>query len=346
MKIPPARIDAFVKKPDAALRAALVFGPDLGLVRERADLLARSVVPDDTDPFRISELASADLAADPPRLADEAAAMCMTGGRRVVRVRGADDRVADVLEQFLEDPPGDALVVVEAGDLARKSKLRAAFEAAKLGAAIPCYVEEGPALAAAAKAAMTARGLKASDEAAEALAALLGPDRMLLNAEVEKLALYAGSSGTIDLEDVLVCAADAAQTSVDDAIDAALSGDRAGTDRALRRLAAGGEAPVRVVRSLARHLLRLAGVQARVESGEPLEVALRSLRPPLFFRREPLFRRQLQAWRGHRLTTALSRATQAELRCKETGQPDRLVCERLFIELSAQSGRSGTGTKR
>ena len=99
------------------------------------------------------------------------------------------------------------------------------------------------------------------------------------------------------------------------------------------------------VRGLARHLLRLAGVQARVESGEPLEVALRSLRPPLFFKREPAFRRQLQAWRGDRLAKALSRATQAELRCKETGQPDRLICERLFVELSAQAGRSRGATR-
>ncbi len=346
MKVPPARADAFVRKPDTALRAALLFGPDLGLVRERADALARSVVADEADPFRISELDAAALADDPPRLAEEAAAMCMTGGRRVVRVRGADDRVADVFAAFLEDPPGDALVVVEAGDLARRSKLCSAFEAAKLGVAIPCYVADAPALAAAARAAMSAKGLKATDDAAEALAALLGPDRMLLGGEVEKLALYAGSSGTIDLEDVLACTADAAETSVDDAIDAALCGDRSGPDRALRRLAAEGEAPVRVVRSLARHLLRLSSVQVRVESGEPLETALRSLRPPLFFKREPAFRRQLQAWRGDRLTSALSRATQAELRCKETGQPDRLICERLLVELTAQAGRFVERTKR
>lgn len=345
MKIQASRLDAFLKKPDASVRAVLVFGPDLGLVRERADTVARSVVPDDDDPFRVSEIAGGDLADDPPRLSDEAAAMCMTGGRRVVRVRDADDKLVDVFESFLDDPPGDALIVIEAGDLARKSKLRAVFEAAKLGAAIPCYVEEGPALAAAAKAALTARGLKVTDEAVQALAALLGPDRMLLGAEVEKLALYAGNSGAVDLDDVLTCAADTAETSVDDAIDAALGGDRAGTDRALRRLAAEGEAPVKVVRGLARHLLRLAGIQARVESGEPLESALRTLRPPLFFKREPVFRRQLQAWRGERLSRALAKATEAELRCKETGQPDRLICERLFVELSAQGGRSGGVTR-
>ncbi len=67
----------------------LVFGPDRGLVTERANRLAKSVVPDLTDPFRVSDLDEGTLDSDPARLADEAQALSMTGGRRVVRVRGA-----------------------------------------------------------------------------------------------------------------------------------------------------------------------------------------------------------------------------------------------------------------
>lgn len=333
MKIQPGKVETFLAKPDAAVRAVLLYGPDAGLVRERADKLARGVVPDDSDPFRISELAAGDLADDPPRLNDEAAALCFGGGRRVVRVRDAGDRLADVFESFLADPPGDALVVVEAGDGVKK--LRAAFEGAKAGAAIACYAEEGAALAGAVRQAFQARGLKPSDAAVMTLAALLGPDRMLLHAEVEKLALYLGEGKTVEEEDVLALAADAAETSLDDAIDAALSGNRVLTDQALRRLAAEGEAPVRVMRGLARHFLRVASVQARVEAGEPMDSAVRGLRPPLFFKRERAFRAQLQVWRGKRLADALHRVTEAELRCKETGQPDQLLSERVFLELAA-----------
>ena len=41
------------------------------------------------------------------------------GGRRVVRVRGAGNDVAELFESFLDDPKGDALLVIEAGDLPR-----------------------------------------------------------------------------------------------------------------------------------------------------------------------------------------------------------------------------------
>ena len=57
------------------------------------------------------------LAADPARLADEAAQLSLGGGRRVVRVRAAGDAHAKLLAEFLERTPCEALVVVEAGEL-------------------------------------------------------------------------------------------------------------------------------------------------------------------------------------------------------------------------------------
>ena len=90
MKLAPARVAAFLRRPDPAIRAILLYGPDAGLVRERADVLARSVCADLADPFRIADLNGAVLAADPARLADEAAQLSLIGGRRVVRVRAAD----------------------------------------------------------------------------------------------------------------------------------------------------------------------------------------------------------------------------------------------------------------
>jgi len=333
VKIPPGRVEGFLKKPDAGVRAVLVYGPDAGLVRERADRLARSVAPDGADPFRVSELPAAELAGDPPRLNDEAAALCMTGGRRVVRVRGADDRLGEIFRGFLADPTGDALVVVEAGELGPRSKLRAAFETAESGGALPCYVEDGAVLYAAVRAALAERGVKADDAAARTLAGLLGPDRMLLQGEVEKLALYLGERRAATAEDVEACSADAAATSLDEAIDACLSGNVAATDRALQRLAAEGAPPVRVLRGMAAHLARLESVHARAAAGEEIGALMVAQR--IFFKRQPAFRAQLKAWRGARLARALARVVEAEMRCKETGAPDRAICERAVLGLAA-----------
>lgn len=138
MKLKPREIDAFIRTPDPAVQAILVFGPDQGLVQERCRQLAKTVLDDLTDPFRLTDISDADLRQDPARLADEAAAISMMGGRRVVRVRGAADGLSKTFKSFLENPAGDALIIVSAGELTPRSSLRKAFEDAKNGAAIAC----------------------------------------------------------------------------------------------------------------------------------------------------------------------------------------------------------------
>src|ERR1700755_3208625 len=103
--------DRYTAKPPKDLAIALVYGPDAGLVQERAEKLLKSVVPDLSDPLHVADLSEPVLLADPARLADEAAAISMMGGRRVVRVRGAGNDLAGLFETFLEGSPGDALVV-------------------------------------------------------------------------------------------------------------------------------------------------------------------------------------------------------------------------------------------
>ncbi|MBY0431647.1 MAG: DNA polymerase III subunit delta, partial [Rhodospirillales bacterium] len=117
MKLSGSRIDSFVRTPDPKVRAILVYGPDGGLVRERIERLARGVVADLTDPFRVADLSAKSILDDPARLADEAASLSLTGGRRVVRIRDAGDSLTNLFTSFLDHSSGDSLVLAEAGEL-------------------------------------------------------------------------------------------------------------------------------------------------------------------------------------------------------------------------------------
>ncbi len=96
MKITGPRVAGFLQRPDPQVRWVLIYGPDQGLARERADILVRGVVEDIRDPFLVVELGGASLRGDPARLGDEAAALSFTGGRRVVRFLDATDGLTSV----------------------------------------------------------------------------------------------------------------------------------------------------------------------------------------------------------------------------------------------------------
>ena len=323
-----------MRAPDPAARAVLVYGPDGGLVRERADALARHVVPDRADPFRVAELGPAQLKDDPARLADEAAALSFTGGRRVVRVREAADVQVDILIRFLDAPLGDALVIVEAGELGPRSRLRRLFEAAANAAALPCYPDEGARLRRVIEETLAGGGFSIEPAALELLESTLGGDRLVTRGELDKLATYMGRDRRITLADAEACVGDTSVITLDRVAIAAAAGDLAGLERGLGRSYLEGVAPVSVLRATARHLQRLHRAAGLVARGESADRAIKSFRPPLHFRIAGAVRDQLAAWPVERAAQAMKIVLEAEIACKTTGTPAEAVCSRALMRVA------------
>lgn len=335
MKVAANRADAFSSRPDPAACAVLLFGPDTGLVRERADRLARSVVADLSDPFRVTDLSAGTLKGDPARLADEAASLALTGGRRVVRVRDAGDGLADAFAHLLDNFVGEALVVVEAGELEARSRLRKLFEAANNGAAIACYVEAGAELQRFIQDTLRQRGLSASDDAMEFLLGHLGGDRMVTRSELDKLALYVGDAAKqVTLDDAIACVGDSAALVLDDIAFGAFEGDGEGLVRALGRAAFEGVNGVAILRAAQRHAQRLHLALGLIAGGRTPEAAVKALRPPVFFKIESRFRAQLRLWSPRQIAGAMERLVEAEARCKTTGMPADAVCGQVLAEIA------------
>ncbi len=331
--------ERFAQRPPAHIAAALVFGPDQGLVRERAEALAKSVVPDLSDPFRVSEFDESALGADPARLWDEAAAIAMLGGRRVVRVRGAGNSVAKLFERFLDAPAGDALIVVEGGDLAKGSSLRRVFEDAENAAALACYGDSVRDLGDVVRSALKAEGLAIEADALAAAVARLGSDRGVTRRELEKLALYAAGEKTVTLTHVQAVMGDESDLRMDEACDAAGEGDFARLDQALSRLWEADTSPVAVLRLTLGHFQRLLQVRAGSESGGGTDAAIRKLRPPVHFSRMRSFEAQAVRWIQPKLEDALTLIYEAEILTKTTGVPAEAAAGRALLSVAALARR-------
>ena len=334
MKLSAGRIELFVRRPDPGVRAVLVYGADRGLVKERSDALLSVVTEDPSDPFRSVEIPVEALKSDLTLLTDEAAALSFSGGRRVVRVRGATDSLSEHFARFVESEKTDALVIVEAGELAARSSLRKIFEGAADTVALPCYLDNESKLDQLVHEILSDHDLRASPEAISFLVANLGGDRGVTRRELEKLALYKGGPGMVTLEDAEMAVGDSTRASIDSVVYAAFSGDSPALDRALEKALAEGAQPVGILRSVSRHLTRLHMARGFMSGGRSADQAMQALRPPVFFGVKDAFREQLRRWDEKRLNSAIGLVTEAEMDCKTTGLPAEAVCGRTLIRLA------------
>ncbi len=337
MKLEPRRVEAFLKDPGSA-RAVLLYGEDAGLIADRAAQLVRLIAGEVADPFRVVDLAREARG----QVAEEMAALPLSGGRRVVRVREATDAWTADIEAALAGS-GPAFLVVEAAGLPSRSRLRTAFERAPDAVAIGCYAAEGTSLARVIRDGLREHGVTADAAALAWLEARLGGDLTATRSEIEKLALFVGANGTADLDAVAACVGDVAAVSLEDALFAATAGDVARADRALGLALAEGATPVAVLRSALGHAQRLYRARIVMDGGATPAEAVKSVRPPLFFRREPDFVAALRLWPAARLAAVAATLWRDESACKRTGAPAETICRTavLTLALRAVSVRRG-----
>jgi DNA polymerase-3 subunit delta len=139
----------------------------------------------------------------------------------------------------------------------------------------------------------------------------------------------------VRLADALAVIGESTATSLDAVCEAVCLGDIAGLDRIFQRLVSeGGQAPVSVLRALARHLQRLLLAAGLAGKGQAPDQVMAQLKPPVFQRNRESFRRQMALWPAERLGPAIIILTEAELDCKTTGMPDQALCERALMRIA------------
>ena len=299
-------LEAFLRRPDPQVGLLLIYGDEADAVRELAGKAVKRIAGSLDDPFSVVKLDDADLTADPARLADEMQAISMLGGQKAIWVKGVSENFLKVAAPVLDGTAQGNFIVAESSNLAKSSKLRDALEKSPRAIIIPLYDAEDSDISAAIEQTLARTGLNIEQDAKLRLMELVGSSRGLLQREAEKLALYAMGQQMVTLADVEAVCGNGADDDADDLADAMFTGDLEAVDRIFTLLVQGGTDAGRVVMVAHNHAMKLQDLQLAVNRGTKLEMAFKFTKPPVFFKRQPSFRRQLGAWDMHALIQAAS----------------------------------------
>ena len=306
--------DGFLRRQGTPYRIILVYGPDRGLVSERAGLLAAKTGVDLRDDFSVLKIEAAEINSDPGRLADEFSAISLFGGDRLVWVRNAGNErgLVEAIKAVSQMQPGHSHLLVEAGDLKKGSALRKLAEGSKTILAIPCYADEARGIQGLIDEEMEKAGLGITSAARARLSTLLGSDRLSTRSELRKLALYCHGEKTVEEDDVLAAIGDAAALSVDDAVDAAFTGEPRKLEMALERILASRTPVFQALRSALQIFEQIDVMRARMESdGKPVAQIMNEMGRGIHFKRKPVIEKALRQWQGPAINAEMKRLSDA-----------------------------------
>jgi DNA polymerase-3 subunit delta len=336
-----ADIESFVAKPGDRQPIVLVYGPDAGLVHERAEKIVQTSVDDVRDPFALVRLEGDALSAEPSRLVEEAHTIPLFGGRRAVWVKAGSRNFAAAVEAVIAAPPADCRIVIEAGDLRRSSPLRAVCEKAKSAVTIACYIDNERDLIRLIDDEMRAARLAIDSDARAALAALIGGDRQASRSEIRKLALYAQGKDRVTLDDVLAIVADASALALDGLVDAAFGGRAAETESQVSKALSAGTSAGSILSAALRYVTQLHKARSALDAGADNFAAMRSFVPPINFRREAIVKAALGAWTAPQLSRAMEQLAETTLNARRTAPLAGALAQRTLLMIAQQARRKG-----
>jgi len=333
--------ETFIARPDPARPIVLIFGPDAGLVHERAEALIRVSVDNPADAFSVIRIDGDELSGSPHRLVEEANTIPMFGGRRAIWVKAGSRNIASAVEAVINAPSPDCRVVIEAGDLRKTSPLRSLCERAKNAAAIACYADEERDIARVIDDELAKAGLTIAPDARASLMPFLGGDRQATRNELRKLALYVHGRSQVTADDVMAVVADASAVALDNVLDAAFAGKPADVETHFTRARGEGTHPGVIVAAALRHVSSLHRMRTVADSGLSVGAAVESARPPIHFRRKRAVEAALQIWTSAKLENAMQTLSEALLQTRLQANLSEAIAQRALMTLAAAARKKG-----
>jgi DNA polymerase-3 subunit delta len=334
-------IDAYLARPDPGRPIILLYGPDAGLVRERAEALLASAVDDPNDPFSLVRLDGDELSAEPSRLVDEALTIPLFGGRRAIRVRAGSRNFAGGIDALAETPLKDCRVVIEAGELRAESPLRKACERAKTAVAIACYPDTERDLSKLIDDELKLSNLRIASDARAVLMTLLGGDRQASRNELRKLALYAHGEGEITLEHVMAVVADASEMKIDPIVDGAFAGKPDLVETEFTKAIVAGTYPGVIISAAQRQAAWLHKSAIAISEGTPSSVVLDSGFPRLHFSRKASVEAALRNFEAGRLMQIIYQLAAAALEMRKQATLATAIAQRALLSIAVSAKRRG-----
>jgi DNA polymerase-3 subunit delta len=341
-KLKAHEVDGFLSRNATGYHIYLVYGPDRGLVSERATAIAKSSKVALDDPFSLIKLDSSTLNSDPARLVDECLTVSMFGGARLIWVKDAGNEkgLVEAVKAVAQSELQDVTLIIEADDLKPTSSLRSTCEAASTIMALPCYADDERGVDRLIDAELARHNLTIALDARSALKAALGGDRLASRGEIEKLSLYCLGAKQITRQDVEVAIGDVSSNSLDELIDACIGGSAAGFDQIYAKLLERGTNVQTILLMASRQIsLLLDQRTAMAKDGKTASAAVATARPPIFFSRKPLVERVLGNTAVQTFLRYLDRLQTAVLESRKNAALADAICHRTLFAIAIEQSK-------
>ncbi len=321
MKILPAEVDSFIANKLQNFASLMLYGPDLGLIKERAKYIANYLCANAN--FELIDVTFTEVFEIEQLLYTKSFAK----SKKLIKISDIGVSLPKELSEIISQYKGKNFILIEAQDLSPGSLLRKFFEKTTNVACVACYVDEPLTIKNLILNTIKKHDLQITPDALQTMTNAVAGDRMLIINNINKLITYMGNKKQVEIKDVVAVIEIDREEQLDELAQFVANKNSRGFCATFANLLEQNVFLIAILRALARHFLRIYEVKLKVAENVPIMQAMQELSPLVFFKQVNVFKLQVQNWKLGEIASFLALLLKLEMQFKKTTNANELLLE-------------------
>jgi len=253
--------------------------------------------------------------------------------KKIITINNATDKIIKQVESISDKPVENISIIIFASLLDKKSKLRNFSEKNKKVICVPCYLDNDKDLQIIAHKILREGKLTLSSESINLLIEKSNSDRSNLKNEIEKIKSYALNKKKIGVEEIKSIINFSGEYKSDSLVNECLCGNIHQYKKILSELYVNTINQIFLLRILSNKIQRLAKMKTLENNYTDIDNLIKSAKPPIFWKEQPVVKKQLSIWHLNDLKKAIYEISNVELLCKKNPQISKIIFFNFFNKL-------------
>ena len=251
---------------------------------------------------------------------------------KFIIISRASNKISDIIEETLISQIEGVKIIIKAGVLDRKSKLRNFFEKHKSAVATAFYEDNYQSLLLTIQKIFKEKKVNISNEIINLIIERSKGNRTNIYNEINKISSFAEKKTKIELEDVLKLTNLAENYSYSELVDQNLLKNKKKTVNILNENNLNIEENILILRTFLNKLKRLKKLKIDLQKNKNIEQVLSSSRPPIFWKDKDIIRQQLNILSISEIKYLIHQVNILELEIKKNNQISNRILGNFILE--------------
>ena len=254
---------------------------------------------------------------------------------KLIIINRASDKILKILSEIIDKNNEDLIIIVDAENLEKKSKLRSFFEKEINCACIPVYPDTQTTLSKIAFDYLNKRKIPISSSNVNTIINRCNGDRKILLMELEKIEIFAKEGKKITAENIAKLTNLVENHSISELVDNCLAKNKHKTINILVENNFSNEDCVQITRIFLNKLKKILKLSTEYQKNKDLDLTISLAKPPIFWKEKEITKQQIINSNPEKLRRSLFKVNEIELLIKKNYENSiNLITDFIMTQLS------------